>query len=124
MRLQHIIAASDESDAGRQSVRTALDLVSRSGGRVTVVRVEATSPATIGELAESGSSETGDDHPAVARLRRWLTADVLRPDETGQVQLSVTFGIPGIEICRSAERLAADLLVLGRKHHSPRSRLL
>ena len=124
MHLQHILAAADESDAGRQAVKTALDLASRTAAQVTVVRVEATSPAMVGGTAGYGSLSTEEDDPAVARLRRWLEADVLQRDETARVQLGVAFGIPGIEICRSAERLGADLLVLGRKRHSQRVRLL
>lgn len=124
MQLQHILAASDESDAGRQAVRTALDLASRMAARVTVVRVEATSPAMVGVAAGYGSLDADEDHPAVERLRRWLEADVLQRDEAARVRLGVAFGIPGIEICRSAERLGADLLVLGRKRHSERARLL
>jgi nucleotide-binding universal stress UspA family protein len=41
-----------------------------------------------------------------------------------QVQLGLAFGIPGIEICRYAEQNQADLVVLGRKPHSPMMRLL
>jgi nucleotide-binding universal stress UspA family protein len=124
MHLQHILAASDESDAGRQAVRTALDLASRTAARVTVVRVEGTSPAMVGVAAGHGSPDAEEDHPALERLRRWLEADVLQRDEAARVELGVAFGIPGIEICRSAERLGADLLVLGRKRHSQRARLL
>jgi nucleotide-binding universal stress UspA family protein len=124
MHLRHILAASDESDAGRQAVRTALDLASRSAAWVTVVRVEATAPAAVGVTAGDGTSSAEDDHPAVERLRRWLEADVLQRGEAERVRLRVAFGIPGIEICRSAERMDVDLLVLGRKQHSQRARLL
>jgi nucleotide-binding universal stress UspA family protein len=120
MQLRHIVAASDESDAGRQAVRTALDLASRPMARVTVARVEARSPALVGVAAGNDSPDTEE----VERLRRWLEADVLQPDETARVRLEVAVGIPGIEICRAAERLGADLLVLGRKRHSQRVRLL
>lgn len=125
MHLRHILAASDESDAGRQAVRTTLELASRTGARITVVRVEATEAARL--MAVQGgykSSEAVDDRPAVERLRRWLEADVLQREEAGCVGLSIAFGIPAIEICRSAERLGADLIVLGRKRHSQRARLL
>jgi nucleotide-binding universal stress UspA family protein len=124
MHLENILAAADESDAGRQAVRTALDLASRTAAWVTVVRVEATSSAMVGVAAGDGSLDADEDHPAVERLRRWLEADVLQRDEAARVRLGVALGIPGIEICRSAERLGADLLVLGRKQHSQRARLL
>jgi nucleotide-binding universal stress UspA family protein len=124
MQLRHIVAASDESDAGRQAVRTALDLASRTAARVTVVRVEAKSPALVGVAAGSDSLDAEQNDPALERLRRWLEADVLQREETAGVGLGIAVGIPGIEICRSAERLGADLLVLGRKPHSRRARLL
>jgi nucleotide-binding universal stress UspA family protein len=38
MQLTHIVAATDESDAGRQAVRTALELAASAGAQVTVVR--------------------------------------------------------------------------------------
>lgn len=125
MHLRHILAASDESDAGRQAVRTTLELASRSRACVTVVRVEAAEAARlVGIHGGYESSEAVDDRPAVERLRRWLEADVLQREEAGCVGLSAAFGIPGIEICRCAERLGADLVVLGRKRHSQRARLL
>ena len=43
MQLRHILAATDESDAGRQAVRTAMDLASRGLGRVTILRDRASS---------------------------------------------------------------------------------
>ncbi|HEX7338289.1 MAG TPA: universal stress protein [Gemmatimonadales bacterium] len=126
MHLRHILAATDESDAGRQAVRAALELASRSDARVTVVRVEsaAVAPQPVGALQACEAPGGGVDDAAVEHLRRWLDADVLHGNEAGTVQLSVNFGIPGIEICRAAERLGADLLVLGRKRHSQRARLL
>lgn len=126
MHLGHILAASDESDAGRQAVRTALELASRSGARVTVLRVEGgeAAPELVGAVGAHEASGRRQDGAAVERLRRWLEADVLVGNELAEVRLSVGFGIPGIEICRAAERVGADLLVLGRKRHSHRARLL
>jgi nucleotide-binding universal stress UspA family protein len=123
MHLNHILAACDESDAGRDAVRTALGLATRSGAAVSVVRVESPAPA----LAEAGKARVGfhssEDHPDVGRLRRWLEADPIFRD-AAPVQVHVTCGIPGIEICRAAERLDVGLIVLGRKQHSQRARLM
>jgi hypothetical protein len=124
LHLQHILAASDESDAGRQAVRTALDLAYRSAARVTVLRVESATAVPVGAIGANGSLGNEADRPAVDRLRRWLEADVLQAEDANRVRLEVAFGIPGIEICRSAEQLGADLIVLGRKHHSQKARLL
>ena len=124
MHLRHIVAAADESDAGRQAVRTAIALGSRSSAKVTVLRV-ATAEATHRAVSVgSGQSENGIDAIAHGYLKRWLEADVLSPNDTPVVELATTGGIPGIEICRFAEDEHADLVVLGRKQHSRMMRLL
>lgn len=123
MHVSHILAACDESDAGRDAMRTALDLAARAGGQVSVVRVEALAPALVNVGNAGVGFATGENHPDIARFRRWLEADPIFR-QGSPVQVYVTRGIPGIEICRAAERLQADLIVLGRKRHSQRSRLL
>jgi nucleotide-binding universal stress UspA family protein len=126
MLLRHILAATDESDAGRQAVRTATALASRASARVTILRVVAVEAArrlvSVGD--GTASADWGEDETALMRLRRWLEADVLSPDEAQGTELGIAYGIPGIEICRLAERAQADLLVLGRKRHSQMMRLL
>jgi nucleotide-binding universal stress UspA family protein len=71
-----------------------------------------------------GPLNEGEDEVALMHLHRWLQADVLSLEEARGVELGIGYGIPGIEICRFAERGQADLLVLGRKRHSPMMRLL
>ena len=39
MQLRHILVATDDSEAGRQAVRTGLDLSARASARLTVLRV-------------------------------------------------------------------------------------
>jgi nucleotide-binding universal stress UspA family protein len=126
MDLRHIVAATDESDAGRQAVRTALDLGSRCSARVTVMRVVAVeaAPRFAGVAEGTGFVAPLEDTPDLERLHRWLQAGVLPGDQIERVQLGVAFGIPGIEICRYADDHDADLLLLGRKRHSPMMRLL
>jgi nucleotide-binding universal stress UspA family protein len=124
MQLKHIIAATDESDAGRQAVRVATDLGIRASARVTVLRVLAIE-ATRHLVASGQGAEAGrQDRAALGHLRRWLESDILAPDDLAQVELATAAGVPGIEICRFAERTEADLLVLGRKRHTPMMRLL
>jgi nucleotide-binding universal stress UspA family protein len=124
MRLRHILAATDESDAGRQAVRTAFDLASRTSAKVTVLRVLVTEAS--GHLVSPGrgASENGHDDTAHGHLRRWLEAGVLSPGEVCSAKLAVAVGIPGVEICRVAEDAGVDLVVLGRKRHSQMMRLL
>jgi nucleotide-binding universal stress UspA family protein len=124
MQLRHILAAADESDAGRQAVRTAFDLAARVSARVTVLRVLAIEASRRLVSPGSGSTDNGCDETAYSYLRQWLEAGVLAPSEMSRVELAVTSGIPGVEICRFAEDAALDLVVLGRKRHSRMMRLL
>lgn len=124
MQLRHILAATDESDAGRQAVRTAIDLAALTSARITILRVLATEASRNLVSVGSGASDPGDDQTALRYLHRWLQADVLSPTEMGMVELATAAGIPSIEICRVAEHAGADLVVLGRKRHSRMMRLL
>ena len=129
MLLRHILVATDESDAGRQAVRTATALASRASARVTILRVVAVeaAPRFAGVARGAGmvaGSMGADEYAEVDRLRRWLGADLLSGGDTGQVELGVAYGIPGIEICHFSEDHRADLIVLGRKRHSQMVRLL
>jgi nucleotide-binding universal stress UspA family protein len=126
MLLRHILAATDESDAGRQAVRAATTLASRVSARVTILRViavEATRPL-VGVGHGKAYTNSGEDEVALTHLRRWLEADVLSSKEVQAAELATACGIPSIEIYRLAEQAEADLLVLGRKRHSPMMRLL
>ena len=126
MDLRHILAATDESDAGREAVRVANNLRSRASARVTVLRVIAAEATRqlVGTPSGVGPDDAARDEPALRHLRRWLEADVLLPSAIQDVELATAAGVPGIEICRFAERVQADLLVLGRKRHSRLLRLL
>ena len=110
MLLRHIVAAADESDAGRQAVRRAVELASGCSAQVTILRVVA-----VEEVPRFAG--------VADQLRRWVAADVLSWD-TERVELGVAYGIPGIEICRFSEDRGADLVVIGRKRHSQMARLL
>ncbi len=126
MELAHIIVATDESDAGREAVRTGLDLATRARGEVTVMRAVTVHavPAAVG--VEAGGDGLGAETGAVEleRLDRWLHADVLPVPEPVKVELGIAFGVPSVEICRFAEAQAGDVLVLGRKRRSQFTRLL
>lgn len=124
MNLRHIVAATDESDAGRQGVRTALALSDRTGARVTVMRTVAARAAAfagipLGDLAVDDAAEAN-----LERLQRWIEADLAAAGPKTQVSFALTYGVPGIEIGHFAERERADLLVLGRKQRSLMARLV
>jgi nucleotide-binding universal stress UspA family protein len=126
MSLKEIVAAADESDAGRHAVRTAVELAARCSAQVTIMRVIAREAAPRFAAVGGGTGDTPPlDHASeLGRLHRWLEAGVLASDDLGRVRLGVAYGIPGIEICRFADEKQADLVVLGRKRHSRMMRLL
>jgi nucleotide-binding universal stress UspA family protein len=125
MNLHHIVVATDETDAGRQAVRAGLQLAARSRARLTVMRaVPLPAVAVLAGVSTGTAPVELDGAVAVKRLQRWLDADVIPAGHPTPVDVSVTFGIPGIEICRFAEQQGADLLILGRKLRFPMTRLL
>ena len=125
MNLQHVVVATDESDAGRQAVRTGVDVATRATARVTVMRtvpIQAV-PMFVG-VRGAADFGGGNESVEVERLQRWLEADVLPPDDRHGVETAVAYGVPGVEICRFGESREADLMVLGRKPRSQMARLL
>jgi nucleotide-binding universal stress UspA family protein len=109
-QIGHVMAATDESDAGRQAIITALSIASRTRARVTVARV----------LPFDGSASRG----AVEQLQLWVESDLPPLDPRPDIQYAIAYGLPGVEISRIAERVRADLLVLGRKPRTQAMRLL
>jgi nucleotide-binding universal stress UspA family protein len=126
MNLRHLLAAADESEAGRQAVWSAIDLAGRAHARVTVVRA-----LPVGAMAVAAGTTGGYDFagpeiesPAIQDLRQWIGSGLSAQCEPPPVELSIVSGVPGIEIGRLAERRKADLLVLGRKQRSQLARVV
>ncbi len=112
MHLHHIIAAADDSEAGRAAIHSAVHLAGPRRARVTVLTV---APASASRVA-SRLQEDGLREATSAAVRAWPGAP--------SVTIDSTVGIPGIEIGRYAETHGADLVVLGRKQRSSLHRLL
>src|SRR3954468_17726335 len=110
MQLSNIVAATDESDAGRQAVRTALELASKTGACVSVMHAMP--------FDDNGFA------PALEQLERWAQSDLPPLDPMPRVTFSLANGLPGIEIGRFAEEVRADLVVVGRKPRTRMARLL
>ena len=106
----HVMAATDESDAGRQAVIAALRFASRANARATIARV----------LSFDGSANRG----ALEQLQRWVESDLPALEPWPATQYAISYGVPGVEIGRIAERVGADLLVVGRKPRTQAMRLL
>ena len=126
MNLYHILAAADESEAGRQAVRSSIDLASRAHASVTVMHaipVRALSlPGGATEAHDLASVEM--EGPMIQVLRQWIEYDLRTLREPPPVELGIAVGVPDIEIRQLAEQQKADLLVLGRKQRSQMARLL
>ena len=126
MNLHHILAATDESEAGRQAVRSAIDLALRARARVTVMRAVPVAAMTVAAGAADAYdlSRIEEDRVAIQRLQQWIGSDLPAQGEPPPVELATAFGVPGIAICRLADQREADLVVLGRKQRSQLVRLL
>src|SRR3954464_12030372 len=126
MKVQHILAAADESDAGPQAVRSAVDLARRADARVTVVRAVPVMALAVAATATGGYDSAGAEiqSPAIEELRQWIESDLRAQSEPPPVELTIASGIPGLEIRRLAEQREADLVVMGRKQRSQLARLI
>ncbi len=95
MQLRHIVVATDESDAGRQAVRTGLDLSARSGARLTVMRVVAVKalPLMGAVVVCADAAEREDGEAELERLRRWLAPELLAAGRA-HVEVAVASATP------------------------------
>ncbi|HKV76216.1 MAG TPA: universal stress protein, partial [Gemmatimonadales bacterium] len=106
MTIRHLVAATDDSAAGRHAVETATWLAARLDARLTVVTV--TPVAGRDRIHTVAHPVVGTGSGGVATLHDRV----------------VLTGLPGIEIVRYAEAESADLIVLGRSRRSSASRWL
>jgi nucleotide-binding universal stress UspA family protein len=113
MNVQHILAAADESEAGRQAVRSAIDLARRADARATVVRAVPVMAMAVAATTTGGYDSAGAEiqSPAIEELRQWIGSDLRAQSEPPLVELAIVSGIPGMEIRRLAEQRKADLVV-------------
>jgi nucleotide-binding universal stress UspA family protein len=126
MNLHHILAAADESEAGHQAVRSAIDLAAHARADVTVMRAVPVGAMAVaaGATEASDFAGVGIERPSIQDLHQWIRTALRTQREPPHVEVGIAAGVPAIEICRLAERRQADLLVLGRKQRSQLGRLL
>ena len=106
MKLEHIVVATDASEAGQGAYAAALDLAARASARVTVMRAIAGRRVPVGAYVDGSAAE-------LERLEEWVSW-VAAPSGV-PVKLGIEFGHPSVEIPRFAEANAADLIVIGRE---------
>ena len=125
MQLRHIVVATDESDAGRQAVRTGLDLSARSSARLTVMRVVTVRAVPLlGAVAVCADAAAREDGAAeLERLQCWLEPELLAAGPESHVEVAVAFGDPAVRDLPVRRSAGTDLLILGRKRRFPAARL-
>lgn len=124
MRIRHILVATDESDTARNALRAALVLAHRASARVTVLTTVPAFAPVGAEVMLAGAGRAPDTGRVLASLEQWMDVELGAGPAVDSVGLGVTFGIPGVEICRFADEHDVDLIVVGRKRRSQATRLL
>lgn len=120
MELRHVVAATDQSEAGHHAVSVAARLAEHAGARLTVLTVR---PALQAGTTPAATASDSERQTLLQDLSRGLEADLRRQAPGLAPAFTVLSGVPGIEIPRYAEEHAGDLLVLGRKQRTQRQRM-
>lgn len=120
MELRHVVAATDQSEAGHHAVLVAARLAEQAGARLTVLSVRV---ATSGAGGGGGAVPDTERQTLLRDLSRGVEAQLQRAALRIVPAFTVLSGVPGIEIPRYAEEHAGDLLVLGRKQRPQRQRM-
>lgn len=120
MELRHVVAAADQSAAGRHAVLVAARLAERGGARLSVISVRL---AVAGRVLPDPPADAADQQAKLPDLGRGLEVGLRQAAPGTEPEFTTLDGVPGVEIPRFAEEHAGDLLVLGRKHRSQRQRM-
>jgi nucleotide-binding universal stress UspA family protein len=113
LRIKHILVAIDPSEAGRNAARQAADLAERAGAELTVLSVFPAGP----DLPNVYQAE-------LAGVQSMLGRDIFANHPALRIEIASTRGVPQVEIPRFAERVKANLIVLGRKPRSRAARII
>ena len=96
MKLHHILAAADESEAGRQAVRSAIDLAARAHARVTVMRAVPVGAMAVAAGATGAYDFAGAEmeSPRSRTCMQWIGSDLHAQPEPPPVELGIASGVP------------------------------
>ena len=112
LSFSRIVSAVDFTVSSAVAVRTVLDLIRRTGARLTLVHALENVPHPMtfsgGEALEVARTLRARETQVAARLRRTIPADV-----TVRVDARVTPGKPHRAILDVASEVKADLIVMG-----------
>lgn len=122
--LGHILVGVDGSEDSRKAARFAGELAERVGARVSLLFV-VEPPRSFGMWPMDGFATTGSPLSVeqASSVRR-LLEDMAKGFPRAHVEKVVEVGSPAETICRLAETLSADLVVVGARGHGPVGRWL
>jgi nucleotide-binding universal stress UspA family protein len=122
--LKHILVAFDASENARKAAHFAHDLAEQTGARLTLLFViEPPRVLPIGPLDSylvTGPQHTEEEFRAVRRLLDEAAAELPR----ARVDKAVEVGVPADVVCAQADKLQADLIVVGARGHGTGGRWL
>ena len=97
MNLHHILAAADESEAGHQAVRSAIDLAARARAGVTVMRAVPVGAMAVaaGATEASDFAGVGMERPSIQDLHQWIRTELHAQREPPHVEVGIAAGVPG-----------------------------
>lgn len=118
MGLSRILVAADESGDGRAAVQMGRSLARAAAARLSILEVLPSARIDGRPAGEriSASGQVAD--PVLVHFVDWLGADG-SPNGDVSPEVTIGFGLPGIEITRMAHEVRADLVVLGRRPRTP-----
>jgi nucleotide-binding universal stress UspA family protein len=120
--VHRIVVAVDDSSEAEAALRVAMEMAARVPAELTVLHVMATIPTLAGGGSATPNFPVDQEMGPEERFRDRI--ENLSRQSATPMKSSIAHGFPPIEICRFAEDAEADLIVLGRKRHCTRSRLL
>jgi nucleotide-binding universal stress UspA family protein len=113
--IKNILVAIDGSEHSRRAARFAHDLAQQLGARITLLCVlEPPRMLPLGFLDSAAIASRHWDEQDVAKVQR-LLEEVAADLPKAQVEKLVEVGLPADTIVAVAERLGADLLVVGAR---------
>lgn len=121
--MRTIVAAVDGTEHASVVASAAAELAAQNGAALVLLRVVAPHIGLPSHVLTAGSAEPtvtlaiDEARRALARLKKELPPSV-------RIELEVGVGTPWREICRVANLLGAELLVLGAHGYSPLERML
>ncbi len=124
MHIRHILVPTDFSDGSRQAFETAVDMARDTGAQLTLFHVHHVPTSVFPDVILPMSPELLHDveHSVDQVLEHWCGE--ARQAGVATADWQTAFGATHVEICAAAERVDADLIVIGTHGHTGLSHVL